>query len=126
MSLYSDRIEEDKENEMFSRRTDNVEDLAKNIFNAKGSAGRNNEGLAKCLIAFDFAMQLLGWDKDEIDAEGNIISPAVNLTKLMTDYQASVDAKYHNDLVKVKTIEELDKRLALRKMESQQNHGGIL
>ena len=80
----------------------NADDRARHLFNTGGSAGANPEKLARLLIAFDFAMSLLGWDD-------------VSLTSIITGYQASVDAKYHDDYKSVATIEELDRRMAIRR-----------
>ena len=79
-------------------------DRAQHIFKNAGSAGANNEKLARILIAWDFAMNVLHWN--------------ISLTDLLTKYQASVGAKYHDDYTKVATTEELDYRLAKRRAGS--------
>lgn len=102
----SERFEEER---LLKPKTTN-ENRAKHLFNALGSAGASNTDLARLLVAFDFAMSLLGWD--------------VKLTDIVTGYQASIDAKYHDDYKAVATIEELDQRLLKRrsfgKTENQQ------
>jgi hypothetical protein len=105
--MYSDDIEEKK---LFTSKQGNQEDTAKHVFNATKSAGANNQRLSQLLVAWDFSMSLLGW-KD------------VTLTDTVVNYQASINAKYHNDYKSIKTIEELDKRLALRRMQANQQSG---
>jgi len=99
---YGQRQEELK---MFAPKLVTGEDRAKHMFKSAGSAGANNERLARLLIAFDFAMSILGWDD-------------VTLTGIVTNYQASIDAKYHDDYKAVATIEELDRRMAMRRSSS--------
>lgn len=93
---------EQQEEKLAFRQRQTTEDKAKHMFNALGSAGANDEKLARLLTAFDFAMSLLGWDD-------------VKLTNIITHYQASIDSKYHDDYKSVATIEELDSRLAKRR-----------
>lgn len=75
------------------------------MFSTKGSAGNNNEELARFITAFDFAMNILGWQD----------RPLANFTKYLTQYQASVDTKYHNDFKDVLVSEEIEKKRAERK-----------
>jgi hypothetical protein len=95
------------------RLLDDSADRAKHIFNSLGSAGNNNAELARILLALDFAFKLLNW-KD------------ITLVDCIAKYQASVDAKYHNDYKAVATIEELDRRMAMRRATyQQQSQGGL-
>lgn len=111
---YGQHMEEEK---LFQHKPQ-TDDKAKHVFNALASHGNNNARLAQLLSAFDFAMSLLKWD--------------VKLTDIVTNYQASVDAKYHNDYVDIAKIEELDKRVSLRRSmrgqnaETQQQSGGLI
>lgn len=107
---FAEEIEAKKD--LFSNK-ESHEDMAKHIFDSKGSHGNNNERLAKLLVTWDFCMGLLKWND-------------VKLTDIVTDYQASVNTKYHNDYKAIKTIEELDKKLALRRMQAQQNMPSIV
>ena len=75
------------------------------IFHTKGSSGSNNEKLAQILTAFDFAMGLLGWQD----------KPLANLTNFLTQYQASLDTKYHNDFKEVLIAEEIERKREERK-----------
>ena len=75
------------------------------IFSTAGSAGNNPEKLAKILSAYDFAMHVFGWQNDDIACLSNVI----------TQYQASLDAKYHNDFKEVLVAEEIEKKRAERK-----------
>jgi hypothetical protein len=103
---YGQKQEEEK---LFKQKATG-EDRAKHMFNALASAGANNERLAKLLIAWDFATSLLKWN--------------VTLTEIVTNYQASIDAEYHKDYKAVATIEELDRRVALRRSMSRNETQG--
>lgn len=78
---------------------------ALSIFNAQGSAGSNNPKLARILISLNFTLALLGWQD----------KPLANLPKFLADYQASLDAKYHNDFKDVLVAEEIERKRAERK-----------
>ena len=80
-------------------------DSSKSIFSTKGSAGSNNEPLARILSAYDYAMSILGWQNEDI----------ASLSGIITQYQASLDAKYHNDYKDVLVAEEIEKKRAERK-----------
>ncbi len=75
------------------------------MFATKGSAGRNPQKLAQILSIFDFTINLLGWQE----------KPLANLSIFLTQYQASIDAKYHNDYKEVKIAEEVERKRAERK-----------
>jgi len=94
-----DRVEEEITTRQ--RNTNNSEA----IFTTKGSAGANPEKLAQILTAFDFAINILGWQD----------KPLANLTKFLTQYQASIDSHYHNDYKDVLVSEEIERKRAERK-----------
>src|SRR3990172_6986187 len=96
-----------KEEEILFKSKQPSEDKAKHVFDALASHGANSDRLARLLIAWDFAMSALEWKTE--------------LANIVVHYQASVDAKYHDDFVKIATIEELDKRLSLRRIARQEN-----
>lgn len=75
------------------------------MFHSDGSAGNNPLKLAQISSIFDFTMGLLGWQD----------KPLANLTSFLTQYQASLDAKYHNDYKEVLVAEEIEKKRADRK-----------
>lgn len=87
------------------RKVDSNENKHKMLFESRGSAGRNNEKLAQILFAFDLAINIIGWQN----------KPLANLSKFLTSYQASVDAKYHNDFKDVMIAEEIERRRSERK-----------
>ena len=94
-----ERIEEEQ---MFKPK--NSSDI-KAIFSTGGSAGNNPEKLAKILSAWDYFINIMGWQNDDIASLSNVI----------TQYQASLEAKYHNDFKDVLVAEEIEKRRAERK-----------
>jgi hypothetical protein len=75
------------------------------LFNASGTAGANPVKLAQMLAVFDFNIGLLGWQN----------KPLANLSRFLVNYQASIDAKFHNDYKDVLVAEEIDKKRAERK-----------
>lgn len=75
------------------------------MFSTKGSAGRNPQKLAQICAIWGFTMLLMGWDK----------KPLANLPLFLTQYQASIDAKYHNDYKDVLVAEEIERKRANRK-----------
>ena len=95
-------FEKIEEEQMFKPK--NSSDI-KAIFSTGGSAGNNPEKLAKILSAYDFVMHVFGWEKENIASLSNII----------TQYQASLEAKYHNDFKEVLVAEEIEKKRAERK-----------
>lgn len=105
----------EEEKLMFERKPAS-DDRAKHVFNALGSHGNNNERLARLLTAWDIAMSLLEWN--------------VKLTDIVANYQSSIDTKYHDDYVKIATIEELDRRVSLRRsmrnQEQSTQNGGLV
>lgn len=95
-------FEKVEEEQLFKPKTST--DL-KAIFSTLGSAGNNPEKLAKILAAYDYAMQLFGWQKDDI----------ASLSHVITQYQASLSAQYHNDFKDVLVAEEVERKRADRK-----------
>lgn len=75
------------------------------IFKAQGSAGRNSVQLAKILATFDLMITIFGWQN----------RPLAHLPEFLTNYQASVDARYHDDFKDIKTAEEVERKRADRK-----------
>lgn len=94
-----DRIEEE-----ITTRQQNVNN-SELVFLSKASAGSNPVELARIVTAFDFVIGLLGWEK----------KPLANLSKFLLGYQASIDAKYHNDFKDVLVAEEVERKSANRK-----------
>ena len=84
------------------------DDGSKATFNAQGSAGNNNTQLARILSAYELAMNILGWDN--------------SLSKIISNYQASVDAKYHDDHVKISIAERVS--VLLKRNIMARNKGG--
>ena len=75
------------------------------ILTTKGSAGNSPVDLAKILGAWDFAMHILGWED----------KPLGHMAHFFSQYQASVDSKYHNDLKETLIAEEVERRRENRK-----------
>lgn len=75
------------------------------IFETRGSTGSNNEKLARLLSAFDFFINLMKWQD----------KPIARFSHIVTQYQASVDTKYHNDYKDVLVAEEIERKRAERK-----------
>lgn len=95
-------LEEAEKQQLFRQKTANNTGM---IFEARGSAGNNPLKLAQILATFDFNINLLGWQN----------KPLANLSKFLVSYQASLDAKYHNDFKEVLIAEEVERRRAERK-----------
>ena len=95
-------LKQAEEQELFRQ---NTKSNATIIFQTKGSAGRNPVELARILSTFDFVINLLGWQD----------KPLANLTTFCTQYQASIDAKYHNDFKEVLIAEEVERKRSERK-----------
>lgn len=93
------------EHDWQSRQTDNSE----NAFRSHGSAGNNNEKLARIMSAYEIAMDILGWEKP--------------LSQIVTQYQASLDAKYHDDFVKMSIAERVSV-LMKRNILTRNKNGG--
>ncbi len=98
----SNFLEKAEETELFRQK---LKDNSTLIFNAAGSAGRNPEKLARILSAFDLIIGIFGWED----------KPLANLTQFVTGYQASIDAKYHNDFKEIQIAEEVERKRAERK-----------
>lgn len=105
---YGQRLEEQMDGRMFSPK-DNDSNRAKQLFESIGSHGANPKKLAQLLAVWDYVTGQLGWN--------------VKLSDTVTNYQASIDTRYHNDYKAVATIEELDRRMAMRR--SNRNQGLI-
>ena len=95
-------LEKAEEQELFRQKTKSNANV---IFQTIGSSGRNPIELARILSAFDFVINLLGWQN----------KPLANLTTFCTQYQASIDAKYHNDFKEVLIAEEVERKRSERK-----------
>ena len=95
-------LEKAEEQELFRQKAHDNSGL---IFQTIGSAGNNPLKLAQILSTFDFVINLLGWQD----------KPLANLSKFLTQYQASIDAKYHNDFKDIAIAEEIERRRAERK-----------
>ena len=80
----------------------NDSDRARHIFESINSHGANQRRLSQLCATWDFVMLQLGWSD-------------VKLSNIVTGYQASIDARYHNDYKAIETIEELDRRMAMRR-----------
>lgn len=99
MSTYLQKAEEQ---ELFRQKLGTNSNL---VFRSSGSAGRNPQKLAQILSALDFAINLLGWQN----------KPLANFAEFLTQYQASIDAKYHDDFKEVLIAEEVERRRMERK-----------
>ncbi|OGM08554.1 hypothetical protein A2Z67_01795 [Candidatus Woesebacteria bacterium RBG_13_36_22] len=75
------------------------------LFATHGSAGANDVELARILAAYDFVMNLLGWQG----------KPVARLTAIFSAYQASIDTRYHDDYKSVLIAEEIEKKRSERK-----------
>ena len=95
-------LEEAEQQEIFRQKSNNNTEL---MFATKGSAGSNPKKLAQICATWDFIMSLLEW-------EGK---PLANLSKFLTQYQASIDTKYHEDFKDVLVAEEIERKRAERK-----------
>ena len=95
-------LEKAEEQELFRQKTKSNANV---IFQTIGSSGRNPLKLAQILSTFDFVINLLGWQD----------KPLANLTTFCTQYQASIDAKYHNDFKEVLIAEEVERKRSERK-----------
>ena len=95
-------LEEAEQRELFRQKQNDNSTL---LFHAKGSAGNNPVKLAQICATFDLVINLLGWQK----------KPLANLSTFLTQYQASIDAKYHNDFKDVQIAEEIERKRAERK-----------
>ena len=95
-------LEQAEQQELFRQKP---KDNSGMMFFSDGSAGNNPLKLAQILAVFDFNIALLGWKK----------KPLASLTRFLTTYQASLDAKYHNDYKEVLVAEEIERRRSERK-----------
>lgn len=99
--MTMERIEEAIENRFQNKSNLNTDQ----IFSTKGSAGNNQVGLAKILAGWDFVIHILGWEN----------KPLGHLSAFFSQYQGSVDSKYHNDFKDILIAQEKERRLAERK-----------
>lgn len=99
MDTFAEQAEEQAE--LFRQRQQDTT----RVFDTRGSSGSNNVKLARILTAFDFAIGLLGW-------KGKALA---DLTTFCTQYQASIDTRYHNDYKDIKVAEEIERKRAERK-----------
>lgn len=95
-------LEEAEEQELFRQKSLGNTQL---IFQTYGSAGSNPQKLAQILTAFDMVINLLGWQD----------RPLANLARFLTQYQASIDTRYHDDFKDVLVAEEIERKKAERK-----------
>jgi len=100
--MTSSYLEEAENQELFRQKQ---RSNASDIFHTSGSSGSNPIKLAQILATFDFVMDLLGWQD----------KPLANLTTFLTQYQASIDTKYHNDFKDVLVAEEIERKRSERK-----------
>lgn len=98
-NTFGDKAEEE---ELFRQK---LKDNSALIFNALHSAGRNSAKLAQLLASWDFIINIMGWQD----------KPLANLTKFVANYQASVDAKYHDDFKEIQIALEIERRREQRK-----------
>ena len=98
----SNFLEKAEEEELFRQKRNDNSGM---IFHTGGSAGRNPVKLAQILSTFDMVMNIMGWQD----------KPLANLSTYLTSYQASIDAKYHNDFKDIQIAEELERKRADRK-----------
>lgn len=75
------------------------------MFNSIGSAGNNPEKLARILAAFDMFINIMGWRN----------KPLAKFPFLVTQYQASLNGKYHTDYKDVLIAEEQQRKRAENK-----------
>jgi len=95
-------LQQAEDNELFRKKQNSNINL---MFHTKGSAGSNPVRLAQILSTFDMVINILGWQD----------KPLANLTNFLTQYQASIDTKYHNDFKEVLIAEEIERRRTERK-----------
>lgn len=99
MTESNEQIEE----KLKFRQKSNSNSLA--MFESKGSAGNNSTKLAGICTAWDLVVDVMNWHN----------KPLGKVTQFLTQYQASVDTKYHNDFKDVLIAEEIERRRAERK-----------
>lgn len=100
--MSQELIEEVERGQIFRQA---VKDLSAYIFATKGSSGKNSERLARVLSAYDMLMTIMGWQD----------KPIAELSKIVTQYQASIDGSYHRDFKDIQIAEEVERRRANRK-----------
>ena len=110
-------IQRVEEQELFRHKSGNV-DHSGAVFRSYGSSGNNPQRLAQLIAVFDITMNLLGWDKPMVDIDKNgqqiITRPAVLFSSIITNMQASIDGKYHNDYVKIAVSDEIVRKRRIR------------
>lgn len=70
------------------------------IFHTKGSEGYNQEELSRILATHDIVINVLGWQNE----------PENKLSHIVSQYQASLDGKYHNDYIRALIADEINER----------------
>ena len=96
--------EKAEEQELF-RRNNNSGNQQNMILQTSGSAGNNSEKLARILSAFDIFIVVMKYEE----------KPIAKLSGIISQYQGSVDAQYHNDLKAILIAEEIERRRSERK-----------
>lgn len=111
-----------EQSELFRRRS-NV-DHAGAVFRAWGSSGANPKRLAQFLTTLDLAFCILSWDKPIIKTneagQQEIVRPALSISALIEARQASIDARYHDDYVKIAVADEIVRKRRIRYTPEQQ------
>ena len=100
--MVNNFLEQAEQQELFRQKRNDSSGL---LFNASGSAGNNPLKLAQILSVFDLVVSIMGWQD----------KPLANLTRFLTHYQASLDAKYHDDFKEVQVAEEIERKRSERK-----------
>ena len=93
------------------------ENSSKQIFDTRGSAGNNQEKLARILASWSIFINIMGW-QGKPATNNNLAEPPkplANLIQFLEQYQGSVNAKYHNDYKDIQIALEVEKRRAERK-----------
>lgn len=76
------------------------QDFSAPAFKSQLSAGNNNVRLARICAVWDYVCQIMSTNKFKSDG----VTPKQwgdSLTDIVTSYQASLNAKYHDDFVKI-------------------------
>lgn len=87
------------------------------VFQSQGSAGNNPEALARVLAVHSLISNIFGW-QGKTDEKGKVIEqpkPLNNLIGFLTQYQASVNGKYHKDYVEIEIAKEIERKQSERK-----------
>lgn len=95
-------LEKSEEQELFRQKQSSN---TGQIFDTNGSAGNNGTDLARIMSGFDTFIAIMGWQNKNL----------AKFSTIVTQYQGSVDAKYHNDFKDIQIAEEIERRRAERK-----------